>query len=369
MNKKICFVTTGDIKNNASSKRALGLANPLMRIGWEVSILMEDTEENHHRVNLECDSQIQVYYFQKGGILKERRSKNALIKKINPSYIYLCAFVVRNIVGIFHKSKKLVEHSELQSKIKDCPLLKKRITSFLELYSIFYADGILNASVYLQDFFKRRAIFLSKNIPMLHFPYAYSPDICKIAKSEETIVEKQEKDRFIVYLGSLTVNYGAMTMVKAFEILKKKQSHLKLLLLGKGVEYTRILNFIKEHQLYDTIYPMGYVEEENMFKYFSMADAFILPMHDTIQDWARCPSKLYMYLPYQKPIITCKIGEPYYLLKDKGLYFDVGDETSLAQTILDLYNSNNWTLTINSNDHNWEKRAKVLSNWICNEIP
>ena len=46
MNKKICFVTTGDIKNIATAKRALGMADPLVELGWEVSILMEDTEEN-----------------------------------------------------------------------------------------------------------------------------------------------------------------------------------------------------------------------------------------------------------------------------------------------------------------------------------
>ncbi len=38
--KSICFVTTGDIKNIATAKRALGLANPLSKLGWSVSILM-----------------------------------------------------------------------------------------------------------------------------------------------------------------------------------------------------------------------------------------------------------------------------------------------------------------------------------------
>ena len=40
--KSICFVTTGDIKDIATAKRALGLANPLSDLGWQVSIIMED---------------------------------------------------------------------------------------------------------------------------------------------------------------------------------------------------------------------------------------------------------------------------------------------------------------------------------------
>lgn len=50
--KSICFITTGDIKNIATSKRALGLANPLVDLGYDVSILMEDTTENRKRVSL-----------------------------------------------------------------------------------------------------------------------------------------------------------------------------------------------------------------------------------------------------------------------------------------------------------------------------
>ena len=61
--KSICFVTTGDIKDIATAKRALGLANPLSDLGWEVSIIMEDTEENKHRVRLECDERVHVFYF------------------------------------------------------------------------------------------------------------------------------------------------------------------------------------------------------------------------------------------------------------------------------------------------------------------
>ena len=49
---KICFITTGDIKNIATAKRALGLANPLADLGWEVSIIMENCEEHRKLLQL-----------------------------------------------------------------------------------------------------------------------------------------------------------------------------------------------------------------------------------------------------------------------------------------------------------------------------
>ena len=79
---KICFITTGDIKNIATAKRALGMANPLVDLGWDVSILMEDTEENHHRVSMECCDNVKVYYFPHCSALQEIKAKNKLIKDI-----------------------------------------------------------------------------------------------------------------------------------------------------------------------------------------------------------------------------------------------------------------------------------------------
>ena len=128
---KICFVSTGDIKDIATSKRALGLANPLIQLGWEVHILMEDAAENKLRVGFECSPEVQIHYFNKSGVLDEIRAKNRLIKQIHPDYVYICAFVFRNIVGIGKSHQKLVEHSELQSAIPTIKGLKKNTYLFV----------------------------------------------------------------------------------------------------------------------------------------------------------------------------------------------------------------------------------------------
>ncbi len=185
---KICFITTGDIKNIATAKRALGMANPLVELGWDVSILMENTEENRHRVQIECCEKVKVYYYHHCTAFKEIKAKNSLIKEINPDFLYICAFVTRNIVGISHRSKKLVEHSELQSGIPDMRGLRKLFCYIYEYFSIIYSDALLNASVYLQNIFRQRAnrIFRGK-IPMLYYPYAFNPNIIKVVDIDYTL--------------------------------------------------------------------------------------------------------------------------------------------------------------------------------------
>ena len=46
----------------------------------------------------------------------------------------------------------------------------------------------------------------------------------------------------------------------------------------------------------------GFVDEEDISQYFSVASAFISPMNDTTQDWVRCPSKMYLYLPIKNQL-------------------------------------------------------------------
>lgn len=362
----ICFITTGDIKSIATAKRALGLANHLSDLGWSVSIIMDDTEENRHRVELECDERTKVYFMCYHSAFGELKKKNTLIKQIKPDVLYICAFVFRNIVALRYRCIKLVEHSELQSGIRNVKGLFRLRAVLQEIMSVFYSTGLLNASKFLQNHFLNLAKKLGREgLPMLYFPYAYNKSVCQFVR-KENLIRKEDGDKFFVYLGSLVENYGAFTMIKAFELIHERHPSFHLLLLGKGPDYKKVVQYIKENKLQTFIHTPGFVEEEDISAYFTLADAFISPMNDTIQDWARCPSKLYMYLPYKKPIITCKIGEPYEVLKENGVYFEPTSKESLAQTIENMADDDSWNLKIDPLMHEWNIRAKELDSWIKN---
>lgn len=389
----ICFITTGDIKSIATAKRALGLANPLTELGWQVSIIMENTEENKKRVALECnEKKVSVFYYSKCNVYNEIKVKNQIIKKISPDYIYVCAFVARNIVGLFNRNiKKLVEHSELVNSFR---LGKRKILGYLlETFSIVYADRLLYASKYLQNYYT--SYFLGKIFkkPGLYFPYAYTENICTYADSESI---KQFKERLhirddeqvFVFLGSIAVNFGAYLMTDAIkEISAEGKYKVRLFLLGEGKVFKQLKKYIMNDPVLKNVIGLpGYIPEEEISLYFSIANAFILPMNDTIQDWARCPSKLYMYLPYKKPIITCKIGEPYEVLKNSGVYYDCGTATECSEMLLSAIKggnikyvkealpsminaiksvcNGNSNFIDNSKAHTWKQRALELHNWL-----
>lgn len=363
----ICFITTGDIKSIATAKRALGMANPLIELGWNVSILMEDTEENRHRANLECSKKVKMYYFPQCSARQEIKKKNKILKELNPDYIYICAFVARNVVGIGLGCKKLVEHSELQSGIPDIKGIRKIYALVNEYFSILYSDALINASKYLQHIYEKRCrnLLLSKR-PNFYYPYAYSESIIKIDDIDRGSEEysKYANRKIFTFLGTITQNYGAFTIIQAVEKLKVDHPEVLLLMYGRGRHYAKACEYTKVNNLDRWIQLPGFIEEENISKLFSLTDYFVSPMNDTIQDWARCPSKLYMYLPYKKPIVTCKIGEPYEVLKGEGSYYKPSDTQSLCDTMRELLESGKKQININPQNHSWATRTKEFDLWI-----
>lgn len=360
--KTIGFVTTGDIAAIATAKRALGLANPLSDLGWMVHVIMEDTDENRHRAAMECDERVKVHFMSYTSPIDEKNKKSSLLEEIKPDYVYLCAFVFRNMVSVNFKCKKLVEHSELRSAITDVSWWRRGYELFSEYYSLVYADGILNASVYLQKLNRKRAgRILREKLPMLYFPYAYNGDLCKMVVRKDCVGwEKSDGDVFVTYLGSLSRAYRTIDIAKAVHRIGRVD--IKLLLLGDGDDRQRIQAYVAENNLEQQVWMPGYVNEELIPTFFSLTDVFVLPMNDTVQDKARCPSKLYMYLPYGKPIVTAKVGEPYEVLKDNGIYYATGSVDDLSRAILTALTKK--TLGLDSRCHEWTERAKQFDEWI-----
>lgn len=367
MDKSICFVTTGDIKNIATAKRALGLANPLSSLGWKVSILMEDTEENRKRVRMECQDDILVKYFPKSGAFDEIKVKTAFLREIQPSFAYICAMVVRNCIGLPKGCQRLVEHCELPTKMKEVVGINLLRCQALEKYSVLASDGLINASLYLQQYMTKLASRLHrKKMPQLYLPYAYNPSTIKVLNIDRSLPEfsKFAGRKIFVFLGSIDKNYGSEDIIETFIKLSDQYPNVLLLMLGRGRDYERLKQRVEEAGCTDNICMPGYVKEEDISFYFSLTDYFLLPMNDTIQDWARCPSKLYMYLPYNKPIISCKIGEVYAELKENGVYYETSNRNSLYKCVSDLLDKQVKT-NIYSSKATWQARATTFDSWIA----
>ena len=363
---KICFISTGDF---ATIKRATGMATPLLEKGYEVAIVALDSEKNRKRFALECPNAI-ILYFSEGNAKQEIAQKKELVKLWQPDLVYVCAFVSRNFIHkknikIGKKTVFVIEHSELRSAIQDNVWYKKIIDYCLEWSTVFLFDGQILASSYLESLFKNKLKKIGRKQPLLYSTYAYHE---KVLLSNPFLLDKLKEEyegkKVILYMGTLAINYGFLDILKSVQVLKKQRKDFVILIMGAGRHKEIAKNYVEENNLTDFVKLLGYVPEEELSSYFKVADAFVSPIFDTVQDKARCPSKLFMYIPFQKPIITCKIGEGKELFGKNGYYYQPGKVEELADVLSNAIDSTELKYNIDPQNHSWKYRTDEFLNWI-----
>ena len=364
---KICFITTGNEEKVATMKRAIGLAEPLIDMGHEVHIISLDCEENRKRFYIECP-RATIHYIHNTSVYKEIVNKRLLIKKIKPDFIYVCAFVFRNFICKYNIDRRtliIVEHSELFSAIPSVQAWKRKAYLMMEWVCKYLYCGQIAASRYLEKYLKAK-LPPQKQKTVFYSPYAYSYSVMlKKSILFNEISKKYSRHKIVLYMGLLRLNYGFSYLIEAAKYLKESEKPVKILIMGNGVHKGIAENMIQELKLQNVVELLGYVKEEDLSSYFSIADAFVSPLFDTVQDWARCPSKLFMYLPFNQPIITCKIGEAKELFSENyKYYYKISDSEDLYKKILEAVYDTHYVSPYNEKEHEWTRRAIDMMTWI-----
>jgi glycosyltransferase involved in cell wall biosynthesis len=365
---KIVFVTFGNFDGHATLKRATGMADPLLAAGHEVYLLLEDSPVNREKILLECPSAIVIWHHRGKSASVERREKQLSLDRLQPDVVWICGVGARNWMRKPHsKAVVLADHSELYSKVS-ADLPRKVFYWLLEWSYCISFDGHICASRYLVRFYKKRLSILARKSPVHYSPYAFHRNVMKLDVSgAEEVANRWSGKKIILYMGSFWTNYGFWDMLKAFEILSETRDDFVAVLAGRGPEKEKGIAWVKERNLEQYISIEGYVEEERLSAYFTAAHAFLSPLRDTIQDWARCPSKLFMYVPFQHPVVTCKIGEAAELFGEGGDYYTPNDVDSMVECLNEVLSGPGQSEAVNPKDHDYQARADAFLEWYgCN---
>jgi glycosyltransferase involved in cell wall biosynthesis len=363
---RICFITSKTITTHATMKRAFGMANPLTNLGHKVTIHLQNSADNREAIARYPG--VEAVYFQSGSALYERRQKQIFVKQNQFDVIHICGLGFRNAInpqGI-NKPLFLMDHVELESSISNIYLPRKIALYFLEWKSLLAYEASIVASRYIEYLFRRRLHRLGLHRPVLWFPYAYdSYNFTSTNNSISKLRASYPEKKLIVYMGGLYQNYGCFEMLEAANLLQQQRSDFVFLILGKGPEEERAKEFVQEHRLQKWVKFQGYVPEVELPTFLHGSDVLLSPLHDTVTDWARCPSKILMYMATQKPIVTCRIGEAWEYLQEDGFYYEPNSIDSMVTTINKAMSiSDDWMPTYDPNQHTWKKRVETWLDWI-----
>ena len=369
----IAFVTFGNITQHATLKRATGMAKPLMAAGHRVAILLEETEDNVARVALECPD-VEIHYLHRNGAWHDLRERQKVINAIKPDVVWVCGPGFRNFVtGVKGRSDAITiaDHSELLSGIPSRPKFRRLYDYMTEVVFAFAFKEHVVSSRYLERIYGQRLKRFGRKVKPLYFPYAYNRSILEDepATIVDSLRDQHLGQKVAVYLGTFTENYGIFDMIEAAERVSKENADFRLILMGQGREKERALEMIKERGLEEVVLFPGFVAEEDLSSYFSIADTFICPLRDTVQDWARCPSKLFLFLPYAKPVVTCKIGEAAEIFGDDGYYYEPRNIDSMVQALCAAIRGQDTRRPVDRSLHDWDERVRVFLNWLQETHP
>lgn len=366
----LAFVTFGNYTNYPTLKRATGMARPLIEAGHRVSILLEDTLDNRAKVASECPKAEVIYHDRSPSVLSERAQKEATLKRIKPDCVWVCAVGARTWVRRPHEGCIMIaDHSELPSAFVKKPL-RKIYEYTCEWGHLWAFDAHVCASRYLENFYAKRLLRVGKS-PRVHYsPYAFNQLLLQQEPFALPILQANYTyPKTVVYMGAFWENYGFWDMLHVFRELLSERGDLQFLMLGKGPEKEDGIRWIEKHGLGDRIHLVGYAPEEELSSYFHFGDVFICPLRRTIQDIARCPSKIYMYLAFQKPIVTSPIGEAVEVFGNDGFYYEPGERKDLKRALSGALTTPDSRKLPEAYEHNWQARADTFLRWFNQNFP
>jgi glycosyltransferase involved in cell wall biosynthesis len=328
---RFCFVTNSVISSHATMKRAFGMAGPLLAEGHEVSVIME--EHPHNRERAEAVPGLEVLaYPATPGLLPLLRRKNALLKGRRFDVVHLCGLGYRNLVSprSCPGARFVMDHVELESSMPGHSFLTRRLKHLAETWAIRRYPLQVAASRWLQAHVAARSP--SGHEP-LYLPYASEAPARLPADAGAALRERAAGRRVVLYLGGIYRAYGVHAIVEAAEQVLSTRGDLLFAILGQGPDLGALRSDVDERGIGASVWLPGFVPETEVYGCLAAADVFLAPLHDTVTDRARCPSKLFTYMAYGRPIVTSRIGEAPVYLGEHGFYGEPGSGGMAAQVL------------------------------------
>ncbi len=144
-----------------------------------------------------------------------------------------------------------------------------------------------------------------------------------------------QKNKIVLYAGSLSDLHGTPFLIEAIDIVNKKRQDVSFLVLGRGALEGKIKTFIKENQLTNT-HLLGFVPQEEIEIYLSLADILVIPHAKCMQTELDQPTKLYEYLDSGKPIVSFNLKAIAEVVGNNAILVEPDSPKALADGILTL---------------------------------
>jgi glycosyltransferase involved in cell wall biosynthesis len=139
------------------------------------------------------------------------------------------------------------------------------------------------------------------------------------------------------YPGTLNHHQGVDLAVKAVALLREKAPGLKFLIMGRGPDWEKLQNMVKQERLEDRIVMLGLVPIERVAETMATVDLGVVPKRaDSFGDEA-FSTKVMEFMAMGVPVVVSRTRiDQYYFNENVVQFFESGSAEDLAGKILGL---------------------------------
>lgn len=218
---------------------------------------------------------------------------------------------------------------------------------FIKRQSLYKkADGLLAVT---RDYLEN-ALKYTKNKPaqVVYIGIEENEDILFENIKEKDDFTKEEKEKWIIYAGTLGINYDIDTLLKLALIIEKQDFQWKLLIAGDGPMKEHVSTFIENNKLTKTIY-LGRLEVEKLNQLYSKCDVALSTYLKT--STVSMPVKAFDNISFGLPVINSLNREYGHLIESEniGLQYEAENAEDLFERLHYLLSSSELLFTMRKN--------------------
>jgi len=207
----------------------------------------------------------------------------------------------------------------------------RQVLSFFERLVIFTyknSDKILISSRGFEKSILQKGDFSNK---IIYFPN-WSEN--QINENPQQIIPNLAEGFRIMFAGNIGESQDFEAIMQA-TLLMKNNKDVKWIFVGDGRKKSWVEQFIKDNELYETVFALGVYPYETMPTFFKNADALLVTLKDEMIFNLTVPAKLQAYMAASRPILAMLNGEGAEIIKDADCGYSAcsGDYVNLVKII------------------------------------
>lgn len=327
---RVAFVGTQNPQQNASQNKLYHLARCLADAGHDVTLIAPGDPINRGFPVIR-GSAVKFRWLEQSSAIAEAVGKHRELTGASFDVVHVVGIGLRSVVWAGRPWRRpfYIQDYDEAMTTNVLPVSKRIYYLILETLTRQRAHAVVVASRALERMLLKCRPDLGPRL--LYMPIGYDPCFEDAGRQLDARLSEIARGRpVLVWAGAFRPGYGIGELIELAEVLARRKVNCLLMLVGGGPSLQESRAVIKQKQLGEYTALPGEQSLYDLQAYLRIATAFVLPFSPTPQNLFRCPTKLFQYIAYNRPIVSNRVGEVAEALGDAGFYYECRNAESMA---------------------------------------